>query len=93
MDEEKFTAHRIQGQSHPSGFCKTRCGNEKFYNWYLSTIVTAFVIQCRSILLNENYSNNEVEDRFYIVADDEEVQLSPLDNDDIANLLEDEYLK
>ena len=90
MTEDEFTCEDIQSLSNnnqmgASGwlcFTKTRCGNAAFFKWYISTVVVEFVKYCRNLLPLDEQS-----ERFYLVADGEEVQIQPLENDEVNNIL------
>jgi hypothetical protein len=90
MGEEDFQYVRIRGLTHTcnpaaSGwlcFCKTRCGNEKFFKWYITEVLVNFVEDVRHLL------PDDMKDVcMYIVADGEEVQVKPIENDDVDAIL------
>lgn len=91
MTDDEFTSSQIRGLSHRSDptafgylcFCKTRCGNQKFFEWYTSVIVTSFVEQCRQLVPEDNRQQN-----FYMVADGEAIQVKPVEDDGIASILD-----
>jgi hypothetical protein len=96
MKEDEFNCHQITGLSHntdPSStgwlcFCQTRVGNLKFFSWYLSTIVVSFINKCRSLVEGSSKDVVQNNERFYIVADGEDIQIRPLEYDDVATILE-----
>jgi hypothetical protein len=92
MDGEDFDCHPIIGLSHNTDpsvgwlcFSKTRAGNLKFFTWYLTTIVVAFINKCRLLLQGPSGDSQTVDDRFYLVADGEDIQIQPLEYDQVAN--------
>jgi hypothetical protein len=97
MDENECEFHQITGLSHntdPSSsgwlcIVKSRCGNLKFFTWYLNTIVVTFVNKCRSLLYDTIETDLNEAKRFYLVADGEDIQIQPLENDEVAKILED----
>jgi transposase len=96
MDDYDFKAYQIKGLSHTTDptasgwlcFTKTRVGNVNFFTWYLTTIITDFVGKCRNILMASMENTEDFDDRFYLVADGEEIQLQPLEDDNVSNILE-----
>jgi len=90
MESEEFSFYQISGLSHSTDpksfgylcFTKTRAGNLKFFLWYITAIVIPFVNECRSLL-----STELEDDHFYLVADGEEVQIKPVDDDEVNNAL------
>jgi hypothetical protein len=90
MGPEDFQKVEIRGLTHNSRpadigwlcFTKTRCGNEKFFKWYLSELVPDFVDNIR-LLLPEHMKDLTM----YLVADGEEVQMKPVESDDINAIL------
>lgn len=97
MGADEFQVYSVDGLTHSTNgntpgwlcFCQTRCGNPNFFHWYITTVVASFVHSSRSILINADYPLNDDSSRFYMVADGEEVQLAPLENDAVAKILED----
>jgi hypothetical protein len=63
-------------------FYKDKSWKFKFFSWYITAIVIPFVNECRSLL-----SIELEDDHFYLVADGEEVQIKPIDDDEINNAL------
>jgi hypothetical protein len=90
MNKEEFTVTEIKGLSHnvdPSAsgwlcFAKTRGGNKNFFSWYMTKIVTKFVAARR-----ENLPQEHSGESFYLVADGEEIQLKPLEDDEVCRTL------
>jgi hypothetical protein len=88
MNEDEFKFYEVFGLSHSTmigskGYLyvsKTRCGNIQFFNWYMTTIVIPFTEQCRQYVLPA-----ERNESFYLIADGEEVQIEPLESDNICN--------
>jgi hypothetical protein len=90
MGEEDFQYVRIRGLTHTcnpaaSGwlcFCKTRCGNENFFKWYMTEVLVNFVEDVRQLL------PDDMKDVcMCIVADGEEYQVKPIENDDVDAIL------
>jgi hypothetical protein len=67
---------------------KTRAGNPKFSKWYATTIMTSFVQNCRDILPEDQRGQS-----FYMVADGEQLQLQPYDDEEIMTMLEEYHIE
>lgn len=64
---------------------KTRAGNYKYFDWYLKNIVVPFAGDCRDLVADANCDD----DSFYMTMDGEELQISPLEDDNVADILAD----
>jgi hypothetical protein len=90
MDKEEFTHTTILGLTHnvsPDAFgylcmTKTRCGNPRFFKWFIGEIIPLFVDKCRQHL------PRDIEDTsFYMVTDGEKLQIEPLDDAEVNQKL------
>ncbi len=88
MGPEECEIYPIMGLTHTAlsgiegylAVTATRAANLKFFNWYYENIVLPFVDSSRAYV-----SLAKRDQSFYLVADGEEIQLRPVDDDKLAN--------
>jgi hypothetical protein len=87
--------HEIHGLSNSTDldskgylvFTKTRCCNERFYEWYMTTIVVPFVKKMRELFPDECVNLDGSPMRAFVYCDGEEKQIKVFQTEAMINLL------
>jgi hypothetical protein len=92
LEEGSFSCKNIKSLSHSLDlssdgwlcFSRTRNGNKDFFKWMFKEVIIPFVKECRQSLPS---NNNE---HFFLSFDGEDVQLSPFDDEEMIDLLDED---
>lgn len=90
LNEGEMMCHKIPGLNHSDSsnsdgyLCVSRTisGNKNFFRWYFQEFVQSFLRESR-----RHFDKTDVDISFYLGVDGEELQIRPVEDDDIFNML------